>query len=145
MTALVGRRARGQALVWFALTLPVLVLAFGLVADGTVLFAAHRRALLLADSAARAGAGQLDVAALRANPGGTTRLDPGAAGAAATAHVARQEPAASTDATASAERIVVRVRLLAPTILLHPPGAAGTDVVAQAEAEPFRGVESPRR
>lgn len=137
-------RAPAQALVWFALLVPVLVLALGLVADGAVLFAAHRRALLLADGAARAGAGQLDIARLRADPTSPARLDPALARQRALGYVRRHEAAAAAEAQASAERVVVRVQLRAPTLVLHPPGADGVPVIAAAEAAPFRGIEAPR-
>src|SRR5262249_25098429 len=62
-----------QATVWFALIVLVLVLMIGVLADGGLLFATYRRAALLADSAASAGAGMLDPAAVRADPAGPPR------------------------------------------------------------------------
>ena len=49
--------ARAQGTVWFAFVVMVLVLMVGVLADGGLLFATYRRAALLADSAASAGAG----------------------------------------------------------------------------------------
>jgi Putative Flp pilus-assembly TadE/G-like len=139
------QRQRGQSTLWLVSTILVVVLAFGLVADGAVLFAAHRRALGLADAAARAGAGQVDVARLRLEPESPARLDPASARSTALAFVARQEPEATSEAAVTDEQIVVRVHLRAPTAILHPFGHAVLDVVAEAEAAPFSGVEVPTR
>jgi hypothetical protein len=139
------RRQPAQSTLWLVSTTLVLVLAFGLVADGAVLFATHRRALGLADAAARAGAGQVDVARLRLEPGSAARLDPAAARTTALEFVARQGPEATPEVAATDERIVVRVHLPAATAILHPFGYAVLDVVAQAEAAPFIGVEVPSR
>ena len=59
------QRQRAQATVWLIMLVLVLGLLFGLLADGAVLFADQRWAAQLADSAARAGASQLDEGALR--------------------------------------------------------------------------------
>jgi Flp pilus assembly protein TadG len=67
------------------LVLTVLVLV-GFVFDGGNAITAHRRAVNLAEQAARAGAQRLDVGALRSR--GQFRLDPVAARAAAAAYLA---------------------------------------------------------
>jgi Flp pilus assembly protein TadG len=67
------------------LVLTVLVLV-GFVFDGGNAITAHRRAVNLAEQAARAGAQRLDIGALRAR--GQYRLDPPAARAAAAAYLA---------------------------------------------------------
>src|SRR5207248_4663500 len=106
--------ARAQGTVWFAFVVMVLVLMVGVLADGGLLFATYRRAALLADSAASAGAGILDLAALRANPSGPPWLDPVRAQTVAAAYVARHQPDAVADVQATADRIVVRVTLSVP-------------------------------
>src|SRR6516162_8274515 len=100
-----------QATVWFALMVMVLVLMIGVLADGGLLFATYRRAALLADSAASAGAGTLDPSALRADPSGPPRLDPGRATAVAIDYVKRHQPDAVPSVQATPDRIVVRVTL----------------------------------
>jgi hypothetical protein len=139
------RRQPAQSTLWLASITLILVLAFGLVADGAVLFAAHRRAYGLADAAARAGAGQVDVARLRLEPQSPARLDPAAARTAALEFVARQGPEATPEVSATDQRITVRVHVPAPTAILHPFGYAVVDVEAEAQAAPFIGIEAPLR
>jgi hypothetical protein len=141
----IRQRRRAQGTLWLVLTTLVLVLAFGLVADGAVLFATHRRALGLADAAARAGAGQVDAARLRLEPGSPARLDPAAARTTALEFVGRHGPEATAEVATTDERIVVRVHVPAPTAILHPFGYTLVDVVGQAQAAPFTGVEVPSR
>jgi uncharacterized membrane protein len=57
----------GQVLVLTVVMALGLLAVLGLVADGGLLVARHRELQNLADAAARAGAGQLDVAAFRAS------------------------------------------------------------------------------
>jgi hypothetical protein len=139
------RRAPAQSTLWLVSTAFILVLAFGVVTDGAVLFATHRRALGLADAAARAGAGQVDVARLRLDPASPVRLDPAAARVTALDFIARQGPEASSEVAATPELIVVRVHVPASMAILHPFGRAVLDVVAEANAAPFTGVEVPSR
>jgi len=73
----------GQILVLTVVVALGLLAVLGLVADGGLLVARHRELQNLADAAARAGAGQLDVAAFRASGGQLVQLDPAQASAAA--------------------------------------------------------------
>ena len=140
--AVVRSRARAQAMPWFVGGVLLLVLSLGLIEDGTLVFATHRRASLLAESAARAGASQLDVALARTDPTAPPRLDPLAAEEIARAYVLQQEPEAVVDASADGETIVVEVHLqVAPTIL-HPPGQPVIAVVADGTAHPFVGLQA---
>lgn len=136
-------RDRAQGTVWFALVVMVLVLMVGVLADGGLLFATYRRAALLADSAASAGAGILDLAALRANPSGPPRLDPARATAVAAAYVTRHQPDAVADVQVSADRIVVRVTLSVPVIIVHAFGQDVRQVVAESDARPQSGLAAP--
>src|SRR5438067_726051 len=111
-------RTPAQGTVWFALVVMVLVLMIGVLPDGGLLFATYRRAALLADSAASAGAGVLDVGALRADPSGPPRLDPARAAAVAAACVTRHQPDAIPDVQTTPDRIIVRVRLSVPVIIV---------------------------
>jgi hypothetical protein len=139
------QRQPAQGTLWLVLTTLILVLAFGLIADGAVLFATHRRALGLSDAAARAGAGQVDPARLRLEPGTPARLDPAAARTTAVEFVGRHGPEATLEVAVTDERIIVRVHVPARTAILHPFGSPVVDVVGQAEAAPFSGVEAPAR
>src|SRR5712692_4552412 len=86
------RRARAQAMPWFMGAILLVIGSLGLIEDGMLLFAAHRRAELLAESAARAGASQLDQALARQYPTAPPRIDVALAEATARAYVLRQQP-----------------------------------------------------
>jgi len=134
---------RAQGTVWFALVVMVLVLMVGVLADGGLLFATYRRAALLADSAASAGAGVLDPATLRANPSGPPRLDPARATAVAAAYVTRHQADAIPDVHATPDRIVVRVTLSVPVIIVHAFGQDVRQVAAESDAHPESGLAAP--
>lgn len=135
--------SRAQATVWFAFVVLVLVLMVGVLADGGLLFATYRRAALLADSAASAGAGILDPAALRADPVGPPRLDPARARATAAAYVTRHQADAVPQVEATQDRIVVRVTLTVPVVIVHAFGQDVRQVVAESEAHPMSGLTAP--
>src|SRR5437588_9025337 len=69
------RRSAAQALVWLALTLPLLMSTAGLAIDGGVLLASRRQLQSVADGAARAGATRLDLDRLRGSGGADVQLD----------------------------------------------------------------------
>ncbi len=137
------RRRRAQGTVWFVFVIMVLVLMVGVLADGGLLFATYRRAALLADSAASAGAGVLDPAMLRADPAGPPRLDPARAKAAAMAYVSGHQADAIPQVEATPENIVVRVTLSVPIVVVHAFGQDIRQVVAQSEAHPMSGLATP--
>ncbi|HEX9369869.1 MAG TPA: hypothetical protein VF897_02650 [Roseiflexaceae bacterium] len=132
-------RARAQAMPWFMAAVLVVILCLALIEDGMLLFAAHRRAELLAESAARAGASQLDQVAARDHPTAPPQLDVAAAEQIARAYVLQQQPNAAVDASAGPETIVVTVALPVPPTILHPPGQPTIDVSADGTAHPFVG------
>jgi hypothetical protein len=136
-------RARAQAMPWFIGGILLVILVLGLIADSMLLFAAHRRATLLAESAARAGASQLDRQAAHDNPTGPPRLDVITAPGMARAYVLRQQPDATVDTRADPATIVVTVRLLVPPTILHPPGQPRVEVVADGIGHPFIGLAAP--
>jgi hypothetical protein len=138
-----GPRAEAQGTAWFALVALVLVLMVGVLADGGVLFATYRRAALLADSAASAGAGAIDRAALRADPTGPARLDTAMARDAAITYVAKHQVDAVPQVDATPNRIAVRVTLKVPTVIVHAFGQDVQEVVAQSEAHPVAGLARP--
>jgi len=124
---------------WFMAAVLVVILCLALIEDGMLLFAAHRRAELLAESAARAGASQLDQVAARDHPTAPPQLDVAAAEQIARAYVLQQQPNAAVDASAGPETIVVTVALPVPPTILHPPGQPTIDVSADGTAHPFVG------
>ena len=135
-------RARAQAMPWFMAGILVVILCLALIEDGMLLFAAHRRAELLAESAARAGASQLDQVAARGNPSAPPRIDTAAAEQTARTYVLEQQPDAAVDANANPETIVVTVALPVPPTILHPPGQPTVLISADGTAHPFVGQAS---
>jgi hypothetical protein len=125
---------------WFVGSILLVILTLGLIGDGMLLFAAHRRATLLAESAARAGASQLDPQLARNDPTAAPQLDVFAAERIARAYVVRQQPDAIVDTRANPDTIVVTVRLQVPPTILHPPGQPIVAVVADCTAHPFVGL-----
>ena len=81
------RMAAAQALVWYTLTLPLLLSVGGLAIDGGVLLSSRRELQSVADGAARAGATRLDRQRLRLSAGSDVQLDPPRAAAAARDYV----------------------------------------------------------
>ena len=118
-------RQHAQATVWMIMLVLVLGLLFGLLADGAVLFADQRWAAQLADSAARAGASQLDLTALRDAPAQPPRLAPVLAEDRARQYVLDREPTADVQPQADPDLIVVRVRLHVGTVIAYLPGQEG--------------------
>jgi len=112
-------------------------------ADGGLLFASYRRAALLADAAASAGAGVLDAATLRADPASPPRLDPARAKAAAMAYVTRHQADAVPQVEVTPNHIVVRVTLNVPMVVVHAFGQDSRGVVAESEAHPMSGLAAP--
>jgi hypothetical protein len=124
---------------WFMAAVLAVILCLALIEDGMLLFAAHRRAELLAESAARAGASQLDQVAARDHPTTPPRIDVVAAEQTARTYVLQQQPDATVDASADPETIVVTVALPVPPTILHPPGQPTVVISADGTAHPFVG------
>ena len=125
------RRDDRGSVTAYTLILIVAVLAFaGLVLDGGLAVATKVSALSAAQSAARAGARELDLTALRAQ--GVIRLDPVAAGDAARAWLARTGLAGTV--TVTADTVTVSVRTSRRTQLLQMVGVRSIPVGAVATA-----------
>jgi Flp pilus assembly protein TadG len=132
-----GRGARsaqdGQAIVWAAVMLPLFLSVVGLTVDAGIVFDARRELQNVADSAARAGAMQVDQQAYRASSGSTVVLDQAAARrVAATIAV---EP----------QRVVVQASSEVPTSFLRLAGITSVRVSATAPAEVRYGIDRPNR
>ena len=121
---------RGSVTV-YTLVLVVALLGFaGLVLDAGLAVATKVQAISTAQSAARAGARDLDLIALRTN--GTIRIDPAAAEATARDWLARSGVTGTVQATPDAVTVVVRTSRR--TQLLRLVGVTSLAVEASATA-----------
>lgn len=122
--------------------LPALLAIAGLTIDGGQVLVVRREAQALADASARAGAAEIDEAALRSNPADPPVLDPAAAAVAATSFLAEVQPRASID-IAEVDADHIRVRVTSPPIsltLLRLVGLSSVRVDASARAVPRTGI-----
>ena len=132
--------------LFVAVLLPVLLALTGLVADGGQVLVARRQVQGLADSAAHAGAAELDSAAARSNPEQPAPLAPRAAELAAAQLIAIQEPGLTATVQADTQHVVVHVTSRPiPMTLLRIAGIMQVQVEADASAEPRTGVTSAQR
>ena len=113
-----------------------LVVLAGLVFDGGVGLAAKRRAINVAEQAARTGAQELDIDSVRA--GGRVRLDRAAARRAAAGYLAQAGYAGTV--TVHANRVEVTVRWSQPTTILTVVGIGQFGGTGTAAAVNCRGV-----
>jgi Flp pilus assembly protein TadG len=113
----------------------VAVLFAGVVLDGGTAMATRVQALDIAQQAARAGANQLDLTALREH--GQTVLDPAAAQDAATAFLAQADAPGTVSATLT--EVTVTVTRSQPTTLLQLIGKSSIAMTATAHATPVIG------
>ncbi|HEX8629216.1 MAG TPA: pilus assembly protein TadG-related protein [Catenuloplanes sp.] len=127
-----ARDDRGSATGWAIGMMLVTMLLIFLVVDGGRAMTAKVAAVDAAQQAARAGADQLDLLALRTT--GAVRLDPAAAQAAAEAFLANI--GASGTASATAESVTVTVTRTDPTLLLNQVGVPRITLSATAIAQP---------
>jgi len=126
--------------------LPVLLGLIGLVADGGEVLVARRQVQGLAESAAHAGAAQLDTAAARANPDQPAALDPRAAEFAAAQYIAIQQPGLAATVQADTRQVAVHVTSRSiPMTFLRLAGIMQVQVAADATAVPRTGVASAQR
>jgi Flp pilus assembly protein TadG len=133
----------GQILVLTVVVALGLFAILGLVADGGLLVARHRELQNLADAAARAGAGQLDVATFRASGGQIARLDPTQARAAARRQLRAAGFTGQIQVAASTTQVTVQVHesLRAPIFASILPGSVRLQV--RAVARPQLGSPQP--
>lgn len=141
-SAWAGRRDTGRSRedhgVLTAFVLLLLVGLFGLlglVVDGGDVVTAHQAAEVEAEQAARAGAGSLDVAALRS---GVVQIDPtGALRAAEAFSVAAGHPG---NVTVEGGEVTVHISYTVPTVILGIVGVHELQVSAVASAIDLHGV-----
>lgn len=141
---------RGQALVWLTLMLPVFVSIAGLAIDGAVLLTARREAQSVADGAARAGATEIDVAALRASGGDQVRLDAARARQRASAYLsdnlAREvswQAQPSTEVQVGSQGVQVTITGEIRTAFLRAVHIDNFPIQASATANVQHGIQQP--
>jgi uncharacterized membrane protein len=133
------RGQSGQIIVWVAVMLPLLLSVIGLAIDGAIVFGQRRELQNVADSAARAGAMQVDERAYRESSGANLVLDLGAARQVAAEYLASQAP--DLGATIGAEpRRVVRVHREISTSFLTLVGIDTVEITASSIAEVRHGI-----
>jgi len=144
-----GRRSRsaqdGQAIVWTAVMLPLFLSVVGLAVDAGIVFDARRELQNVADSAARAGAMQVDQQAYRASSGATVVLDQAAARQVAAEYAASQGRGLAATIAVEPQRVVVQASREVPTSFLRLAGITSVQVSATAPAEVRYGIDRPNR
>lgn len=108
---------RGSMTAFVAVTAVALVMVAGMAYDGGQIIAAQTRARSEAAKAARAGAQEIDLTALRST--GETTLDPVAAEQAADEYLA--DAGASGTVTVAGAEITVTVTVVQPMVILPVP------------------------
>lgn len=131
---------RGQAIVWAAVMLPLFLAVIGLAIDGGIVFDDRRALQGVADSAARAGAMQIDQNTYRASAGQTIVLDQPSAQQVAVEYVSSQGTGMTATVTTDSQRVVVTVQRSAPTSFLRIVGIDSVQISAQATAEVQHGI-----
>ena len=128
-----GRRGQAGTASVFVVGFAIVLLACaGLVIDGGAALNARMKLADDVEQAARAGADEIDVDALRS--GGTVTLDRSAAEAAAFDYISVQAPDSAT-ALANATSVTVTATDTVPTTMLQLVGLRSFDISASATAE----------
>lgn len=128
----------GAAAVLLVLLTPVFLALAGLVLDGGRAIAGRQHAADLAEQAARAGAQNLNVTALRAT--GVDTINPVAATAAACRYVTTVQPGAGCATTVTATQVTVTVTTRTPTVLLGLIGINTFHSAGSASAQAITGI-----
>ncbi|MEV8504494.1 Tad domain-containing protein [Actinoplanes sp. NPDC051475] len=131
----------GQISLFTVLITAALMLVTGLVLDAGLALSSKTQALDVAQSAARAGAQHLDIAAYRAD--GTVRLNRADAEGAARRWLA--SAGMTGQVTATATEVSVTARTSRRTQLLSLIGVSSLSVSASATATAQHGVTTPDR
>ena len=136
-----GEKQRGQVILWVVVMLPLFLSVIGLAVDGGLVFNARRELQNVADSAARAGAMQIDQQAYRDSSGQAVVLDAVAARQVAAEYVASQATELTATISVEPQRVVVQVGREVPTSFLRLAGIDRVWVSATAPAEVRYGIE----
>lgn len=141
----VTRGETGQAMAWVAVMLPLFLSVVGLAIDGGRVFDARRELQNVADSAARAGAMQIDQRVYRQSSGAMIVLDPAAAREAATQYISSQGNNLGATITVGSRTVVVQVSRSVPTSFLRLAGIATVHMTATSPAAARFGIQSENR
>lgn len=145
LRALSDSAKSGQAIVWVAVMMPFFLSVVGLAIDGGIAFSARRELQNVADSAARAGAMQIDQRVYRDSSGATVVLDAVAARRVAAEYVAGQGSSLAAMITAEPRRVVVQVSREVPTGFLRLVGIDTVRISAVALADVRFGIDGSNR
>ena len=130
----------GQIIVWVAVMLPLLLSVIGLAIDGAIVFGQRRELQNVADSAARAGAMQVDEHTYRESSGANLVLDLEAARQVAAEYLASQAPDLGATINAEPTRVVVQVHREISTSFLTFVGIDTVGITANSVAEVRHGI-----
>ena len=144
MGLLAGKQS-GQLIVWTAVMLPLFLSVVGLAADGGIIFSARRELQNVADSAARAGAMQVDQRVYRESSGATVVLDQAVAREVAAQYVVSQGTGLAATIGAEPQQVVVQLGRDVPTSFLRLVGINTMRITATARASVRYGVERGNR
>jgi Flp pilus assembly protein TadG len=125
--------------------LPLFLSIVGLAIDGGLAFNARRELQNVADSAARAGAMQVDQRVYRETAGASVVLDEATARQVAGEYVASQGSGLAASITAEPQRVVVQVSREVPTSFLRLAGINTVRIGATAPAEVRYGIQQANR
>jgi len=134
------RGEAGQALVYVAVMLPLFLAIVGLAVDGGVVWGARRELQNVADTAARAGAMQIDLGAYRQSAGEVIVLDPTSARETAAGYLA-DTPGLVAEVQADQQRVVVTVSREVRLTFLRIVGLETVRIDAVAPAGVRFGIE----
>jgi Flp pilus assembly protein TadG len=134
------RAQSGQVIIWVAVMLPLFLSVIGLAIDGAIVFSQRRELQNVADSAARAGAMQVDQNIYRESSGMNLVLDVGAARQVTAEYLASQASEIGASIDAEPRRVVVQVRREISTSFLTLVGIDRVEITASASAEVRHGI-----
>lgn len=120
--------------------LPLFLSVIGLAIDGGVVFDSRREAQNVADSAARAGAMQIDQDIYRSSSGQTIVLDPSSAQETAVEYISSQGSGITATVSADTQQVNVTVNRSVTTSFLRIVGINSVQVSATASAEVQHGI-----
>lgn len=132
-----GRSENGSLTVFILIFCVTLFILIGLVVDSGRAISARSATMSEAEQAARAGAGQISVGALRV---GQVEVDPASAIRASTEYLASAEPTASVLVTVVGETVTVHITTAEPTVILGIIGIDRIGISVTASATDLHGV-----
>ena len=132
-----GPGENGSLTVFILVLCVALFVLIGLVVDSGRAISARSAAMSEAEQAARAGAGQISVGALRV---GQVEVDPASAIRASTQYLAAAEPTATVLVTVVGQTVTVHITTTEPTVILGIIGINRIGISVTASATDLHGV-----